>query len=583
MAEYRKTDINNGSKVKFLLGTQNALEPYIAGTSSAANGTFYLTNDTHRLYVGNKDGKAVPVNEGVITVKTLAELESTYSTAHPGEFFYVTTGNILCVCAGEETTGNKKFVQINNNTDTYVQSAKTEISLADSVATLTQTYIYNQNGETSDTFQIAADGGISVSVTGTKVTLTGTTNSGLSFDVTSDGVQNTATATLNLTDSKNNTVSANIKSTDSTLLNLTKDTDGKTLILTPKDQSVTGVNVAAIDDGNGFNITVTNHNGQEVSNTVDPKITYGASKNQTVSFTNGVAILDVYTKGEVDALERALNAMTYKGLTRSDTYTGSDVNDIPAWSVIVNNNNTTKIGDTYLFVDSIKVSQTGSSENETTYSKGTLAIAKTSTGGEDSTTGYLLGTIDWDYVQSSVDTDTTYRLSTNTTDKNVQLTSNVNDSVQGIIAFADGALTTADVTSTNSGKNATVKFNHNTVARNDTTSQNAEQNMAGQNALRSETTFTAVNGITTDGYGHITAVNTQQITLKDTIADPTNLTGSVSVDSGVATLSSILAISYGDGTEKELSTSNLYQIASETLALTANGNNLTIDLTWGSF
>ena len=60
--------ISAGKNIQFLLGTQANLEKYISGSSTAAEGTFYLTNDTHRLYVGTSLGTAVPVNEGVITV-----------------------------------------------------------------------------------------------------------------------------------------------------------------------------------------------------------------------------------------------------------------------------------------------------------------------------------------------------------------------------------------------------------------------------------------------------------------------------------------------------------------------------------
>lgn len=579
MAKYRETDIDNGSKVRFLLGKQSDLEPYITGTG-ATNGTFYLTNDTHRLYIGNNEGKAVPVNEGVTTVQSLTLLESTYSDfAHPGEFFYVTESNILCVCAGLNSAGKKYFVQINNNTDTFVKSATTTITAAESVATLTQTFEYGGgSGDFTDTFQIAAAGGISVSVDGTKVTLTGTTNKGLGFSVVSDSVAATATATLKLTDSKNNTVTTDIKSANSNLLNLTTDTDGKVLTLTPKDQSITGIDVSAAETG--FKTAITNWNGDEVSDTIDPQITYGSNRQSTVSFTNGTATLDVYTKGEVDALERAINAMTYKGLTQSGTYTGSDSNDIPAWSTIVNNNKTTKIGDTYLFVDNITVSQTGSSESGKTYAAGTLAIAKTSTGGEN-TNGYLEGIIDWDYVESTVNTDTTYKFLVDTTNKKVQLISNVDDSAKGSITFADGTLTTAAVTSADDGQSATIKFNHNTVTRKDATSEATIQNVASPDNLTATTSVTVVDGVTTDSYGHITAVNTKTVTLKDTIST-IDLTGAIQINSGIATLSNTLKTSYSNGDSSI--TRDLYTIKSDTLSLAVeNGNQLNIELQWGTF
>ena len=62
-----------GQALSFKCGSQAALEPYIKGNTPAVDGTFYLTNDTSRLYVGN-NGKAIPVNQGVITVANINAL-----------------------------------------------------------------------------------------------------------------------------------------------------------------------------------------------------------------------------------------------------------------------------------------------------------------------------------------------------------------------------------------------------------------------------------------------------------------------------------------------------------------------------
>ena len=78
--------ISAGKNIQFLLGTQANLEKYISGSSTAAEGTFYLTNDTHRLYIVTSAGTAVPVNEGVITVSNIDALQ--HVSAHPGEFYY---------------------------------------------------------------------------------------------------------------------------------------------------------------------------------------------------------------------------------------------------------------------------------------------------------------------------------------------------------------------------------------------------------------------------------------------------------------------------------------------------------------
>jgi hypothetical protein len=45
------SDLNNTAKVRFLAGTQASIATLISN-GDAIEGAFYLTNDTHRLYVG---------------------------------------------------------------------------------------------------------------------------------------------------------------------------------------------------------------------------------------------------------------------------------------------------------------------------------------------------------------------------------------------------------------------------------------------------------------------------------------------------------------------------------------------------
>lgn len=101
------------ANVLFKRGLENAL----FGLSTYEDGCFYLTEDTHRLYVGQ--GKAlVPVNEGVITVDNVASLPKTGTT---GSFYYASAENILCVYNG------MAWVQINANTDTYYKVTEVEL------------------------------------------------------------------------------------------------------------------------------------------------------------------------------------------------------------------------------------------------------------------------------------------------------------------------------------------------------------------------------------------------------------------------------------------------------------------------
>ena len=115
----------DGKNVLFLQGTQTKLNELMAN-GGAKEGAFYLTNDTHRFYIGRLDStdnkiKPVAVNEGVVTVNTVDDLPTT--GVNVGEFYYVKTGNILCVYSG---TG---FVQINADTDTnsYIEKIDTPV------------------------------------------------------------------------------------------------------------------------------------------------------------------------------------------------------------------------------------------------------------------------------------------------------------------------------------------------------------------------------------------------------------------------------------------------------------------------
>lgn len=582
---YRTTDITNGSQVKFLLGTQADLEPYIKGTAKAANGTFYLTNDSHRLYVGNKEGKVVPVNEGVTTVDNLTLLQSTYATAHPGEFFYVTDGNILCVCAGEQG-GQKKFVQINNNTDSYVNEADTTIAASGSVATISQVLTRNDSIAVNDSFNIATAEGIKVSVSEDKktLTLTGTTNDNFAFTVTSDGTSSTATAVLALTDSNGDKVEATIKSAKSDLLKMSKDEKGA-LVLEAKDQKPTALDLKAT--ATGFSATLTNHDSMTIGGTIEPQIKIGVEEanQETVNFVNGLATLNVYSKKDIDAKMKALNAMTYKGLVKSDGNTSSATS--LKWSQVVNNTGTPKIsiGDVYLFLDDITFTQTGSTKAEK-YSAGTLAIAKSSVSGEDSN-GYLVGTIDWDYVESTNDTDTTYALGLN--NKIVQLKEFKGDdtNVTGTIEFADGDNITAAVTNTatDGSVKAKVVFNHNTLKPATPENTKASQNAAAVNASNvasTSTVVTVLDSIGVDAYGHVNKIQTKEVTLLDTNSTINKFADTVAVASNVATITSGLQLMHGNsmvGTEKTAS----FKVKSNNLTLSAADNTLTIDLVWGTF
>ena len=112
----------NNQKLKFLSGLQSNLNTLITN-GGAVEGAFYLTTDTHRLYIGRTitaDGETsvsktipIPVNEGITTIADINALNNT--NANVGEFYYIEDGNILAVKSG---TG---WIQLNNDTNDTIE------------------------------------------------------------------------------------------------------------------------------------------------------------------------------------------------------------------------------------------------------------------------------------------------------------------------------------------------------------------------------------------------------------------------------------------------------------------------------
>lgn len=567
--------ISAGKNIQFLLGTQQNLEKYIKGPSAAdgaraAEGSFYLTNDTHRLYVGTASGKAVPVNEGVITVPNVDSLNNI--TAHPGEFYYVKNGNILCVYAG--TAG---WVQINNNTNTYLASTDATVSLSGQVATITTTYTMSDGtANVSDSWNLAVADGIKVSIDPDtdKVILTGVVNN--SFGVSA--ASNIATVTLK--DSFNNEKSFKVKTADD--MTMTVDVDEGAVALKVKNMSNTGMSVTPKATG-GFDIGVTDIMGTQ-SAVLNPSIKVGASadetKHQTLNFVNGTATLPVYTAKEIDDIKLALNAMTYRGLVATNASSDSN-SPKKAWATV--KVGTAEIGDTYLFAEQV-------TDGDRVYSKGTLAIAR----GVEVNGVIPANNVIWDFVESTINTDTKYALNNQATAAEaagfVQLVGNLGGVTEPgkKIFFENGTAITASVTVDNSG-HAHVSFNHAGITatkETGTVAQSAATYSTADDKAENVTQITAIESITVNAQGHVTNFKTNTITLKDTNA----VINSVGMSVGAAnaaneiTVTSSVALKDGAGTAMTARTAS-FKMKSDTLVFNQKdgGASLGIDLVWGSF
>ena len=574
--------ITAGKDIRFLLGTQENLEAYIAGTKQASEGTFYMTQDTHRLYIGTNEKKVVPVNEGVITVAEVAALPST--NVHAGEFYYATKENILCVYAGPYNAANKTggWVQINSNTDTFIITNELTLSAVDNVATIAQKF--KQNNGTYPTgiqasWKLAGTGGVKVTSDGTKISLEGVMNE--SFTVTAAS----SVATITLKDSFDHTEAFKVKSTNTNTLTVDKEgTD--TVTLTVKDMSNTGVAVA-VDDRNsntGFKVSVSDAMGTKTSaaGSFDPKIQLG-SNTPAISFVNGVAQLPVYTKSEVDQIHLALNAMTYRGLVGAEKDSSKS---IEAWSTIVSSSNANvEIGDTYLFANPVEITV---GNTKRTLTAGSLAIAR----GVEGANGKIpAGQVIWDYVESTTDTDTKYKLehTNGTNNGSVQLKGYLGGTTESgkKVTFKGGTQMQAVVsTNPDNSNEAIVTLNHTNVTctPDDDAGNDQTQGAAtfGNNVAEKATNIDVLESISVNAQGHVTAYKTKTVTLKDTNATIREVKLTPTVSNNVATLTSSVQLTSGANTAMTAKTGAM-ALSSNSLKFAVSNGALSVDLVWGSF
>ena len=133
------------ANVRFLRGSQAGLNTLMTNKTGIKEGSFYLTNDTNRLYFGKSATELVALNEGVITVEAIANLPKGASLSNEiGHFYYATAENILCVYNGQQ------WVQINPDTDTQVSSVSTAVAVAENAATATTTLKFSRDGKDLD-------------------------------------------------------------------------------------------------------------------------------------------------------------------------------------------------------------------------------------------------------------------------------------------------------------------------------------------------------------------------------------------------------------------------------------------------
>ena len=128
MAETNNTPVN----ILFKRGTQAALN----NMQTSVNGTFYLTTDTNRLYIGNGTAAPALLNQTVQIVPNVASLPGE-GKRHINDFYYCTAENILAVYNGNE------WKQINPDTNDNDTIKVTDVIVGDGVVTEDESVTYN--------------------------------------------------------------------------------------------------------------------------------------------------------------------------------------------------------------------------------------------------------------------------------------------------------------------------------------------------------------------------------------------------------------------------------------------------------
>lgn len=581
------------AKVGFLTGAQSSIDTMLSkgANAGAKHGYFYLTKDSHRLYVGNSDGSISAVNEGVQTVTYLGDLPTLQTAAdkvaYTGRFFYVqykesTAGqvdsniaNILCVYNGSA------WVQINANTDTHINSNTYTASTSGATATITNAIGSTDGGSVTGKFKIVTAGGLKIAKTAdatNSITLAGD-----KFTLAAgDGA--TGEVKLNLS-------SANGQAGSS----VTLKADPSTTVLTRKENVITisgRVNASlAITNAEktGFTVTVKDNQGKTVTGSYDPIIKYGSKAQSSTKLVNGVFNINAYNKEEIDQLMRDLNAMEYRGTV------GANGSAATAWAELLKLPQ--KIGYTYLFSSPITV-------NSAEHTAGTLAIARgTEYTAADLAAGTitkaeLVGTINpatltWDFVESTNDTDTTYKLYTAAEGVGFKLRDSSGGN-KGQIKYAGaGGLTVSqslqggvDISENKPAENV-ITITHNTVTRTDTNTNPDKIKLGSQTPvthLNDTITIPVITGIKTNAEGHVIGVNTVNYELNDTATVITGITSSASAnaDGSVALKTKVTATS-SSGKDMVQNGTATATIKSSSLTLGASGSSVSIDMTWGEF
>ena len=573
--------INANTNIGFKLGLESSLR---SDSFSAVNGVFYLTSDTHRLFIGNSDHSVSPVNQGVINVTELPSKDGVI----PGQFYYIEGSNILATFNGTQ------WVQINPDTQvTKLEHAATAGTANDNSAKIQTTITQAGGGHTITQVvsnEVIIKGANDIVVTTDPDTDVITiTDADYSFSTTGDK----DAVKFNLVrDPADGEAEIESSVTFEGLNGVGITQEGNTIKVSAADamNTITNNNIISATFSNedpGFLLTLKKHGGDEVTATVNPQIKYGETE-ATINFKNGVADLDVYTITEVDnKIKNAIrdfNALTYRGTVGDSTSTATFKGGLPTSGV--------HNGDVFMSDGSYK-------HNGIITDPGTLFIAH----GDEGTDGFIENDkLEWTQVQNyNTDTQTVVKTPANTNaivfENNIMESGSTSNTVHlgsfKVVAAENDRILAVESFSDDEKKDKVITLKH--VLKNYTHTPSDDSTGDETQVLYSAK---ALGGIGLDNWGHVASSSDMTIEVPTEIfsvvdddvapAKTTVTTTAVATVTGAAqskmtgTLSDQITLKVNGGAP--VSTVQMkQQFTSETLTLSTDSGALKMDLMWGSF
>lgn len=588
MATYNNLATDNAN-VKFLTGTQASLDNLIS-KGGAVEGAFYLTEDTHRLYVGRTEGSKtypVPVNEGVHIVATQNELEAA-SSASAGQMAYVSGDNILVINNGQA------WVQL--NPDTYLKANNNAVTVASSGSgkvTVTTSVSDSANHKASGIFNITSGSNVTVVSKGTDNEISigaKDTTTALNFAQAGDDNENTD---LNVTATVNNADGTNTQTTESTVTfkkgtnmdSIAYDDTAKTITFNATDQSVDSVSASFSNTG-VLSVGVKDKTGGQKSATVTPTISYGnGSTKSTATFNSGVASLNIYTKEEVDAAIQKVaqdaagtaDAMTFRGVISSSDQLPNIVD--------AQNGDTYRIGANDITIGSWPTGAILNTPYTTTPSVIKAGDVLVAVGTEDTTTGKITSDGIWYLIPSGDDLQ--YSSYINDTVKDIAHGFELHDNSSALTTVVgarlentDGSISLTDSVDASNGKIKVItvkqKDDYATQTLEATDSNYEQAKASGEGAATTEVKVIA--GLAVDKYGNVTSATQETLKLVDSHANIKSVSSTLNVTD---TAKAVINLTVTD-TDNKSGTASI-NLGSDTLSFASTNGSLTANIKWGSF